>query len=189
MTFLKRNDRDLCLRVRLTRRTSNAEKNSNPKTVESVLQVDHDNDGAATLVSTLHQFIHRNIMMNATSTAAIVAAPTSSPTMAAASSCANYYSSSMLMNNDSDDDQEQNGSNSSSSSTATAAHKAANNTKTMMIISTAEAMNPSRRNTMEDRHIILAPGSWGAPDPDIAFLAVCDGHGGKSIQGLSYFFT
>jgi hypothetical protein len=56
--------------------------------------------------------------------------------------------------------------------------------KKAMIISTAEAMNPSRRNTMEDRHVILAPGSWGAPDPDMAFLAVCDGHGGINNGGV-----
>jgi hypothetical protein len=46
-------------------------------------------------------------------------------------------------------------------------------------VSTAEAMNPTRRNTMEDRYVIHAPGTWNAPDPDMAYLAVYDGHGGK----------
>jgi hypothetical protein len=103
------------------------------------------------------------MMMSAlkASTAANVAASTTSP---AAESCTKLPN----MKND----QQQ----SIDSNSATAAKAA---TMNHMIISTAEAMNPSRRNTMEDRHIILAPGSWGAPDLDMAFLAVCDGHGGR----------
>jgi serine/threonine protein phosphatase PrpC len=48
-----------------------------------------------------------------------------------------------------------------------------------LVISTAEAMNPSRRNTMEDRHVVHAPGTWKAPSPHMSYLAVYDGHGGK----------
>jgi hypothetical protein len=47
-----------------------------------------------------------------------------------------------------------------------------------LVISTAEAMNPSRRNTMEDRHVVHAPGTWKAPNPHMSYLAVYDGHGG-----------
>jgi hypothetical protein len=48
-----------------------------------------------------------------------------------------------------------------------------------MICSIYEAMNAGRRNTMEDVHVVCAPGTWGAPDKDMAYLAVYDGHGGK----------
>jgi hypothetical protein len=50
----------------------------------------------------------------------------------------------------------------------------------VMICSTFEAMNASRRNTMEDVHVVCAPGTWGAPDKDMAYLAVYDGHGGEN---------
>jgi hypothetical protein len=49
----------------------------------------------------------------------------------------------------------------------------------LMICSIYEAMNAGRRNTMEDVHVVCAPGTWGAPDKDMAYLAVYDGHGGK----------
>ncbi len=47
-----------------------------------------------------------------------------------------------------------------------------------MLVSTAEEMNPSRRSTMEDCHVTLAPGSWNCPDPDMGYVGVYDGHGG-----------
>lgn len=49
----------------------------------------------------------------------------------------------------------------------------------LMVCSIYEAMNAGRRNTMEDVHVVCAPGTWGAPDKDMAYLAVYDGHGGK----------
>lgn len=49
-----------------------------------------------------------------------------------------------------------------------------------VIIGKAEAMNPTWRATMEDVSVTHAPGSWGAPDPDVAFFGLYDGHGGKS---------
>jgi serine/threonine protein phosphatase PrpC len=60
-----------------------------------------------------------------------------------------------------------------------------------LTVSTAEAMNPTRRNTMEDRYVIHAPGTWNAPDPDMAYLAVYDGHGGRDMvdfleHGMAY---
>lgn len=48
-----------------------------------------------------------------------------------------------------------------------------------MIVSVAEEMNPTRRNTMEDVHVVHAPGSWDAPDCTATFLSVMDGHGGR----------
>ena len=48
-----------------------------------------------------------------------------------------------------------------------------------MIVSVAEEMNPTRRNTMEDVHVIHYPGSWSAPDCTATFLSVMDGHGGR----------
>ncbi|KAL3766211.1 hypothetical protein ACHAW5_002557 [Stephanodiscus triporus] len=50
-----------------------------------------------------------------------------------------------------------------------------------MIVSVAEEMNPTRRNTMEDAHVVRRPGSWGAPDPRASFVSVMDGHGGRRI--------
>jgi hypothetical protein len=49
----------------------------------------------------------------------------------------------------------------------------------LMICSIYEAMNAGRRNTMEDVHVVCAPGTWGAPDKNMAYLAVYDGHGGE----------
>ena len=59
----------------------------------------------------------------------------------------------------------------------------------LMICSIYEAMNAGRRNTMEDVHVVCAPGTWGAPDKDMAYLAVYDGHGGKRelLSNLFYF--
>jgi hypothetical protein len=42
----------------------------------------------------------------------------------------------------------------------------------------AEAMNPAWRATMEDVSVIHAPSTWGAPDTDLAFFGLYDGHGG-----------
>ena len=50
-----------------------------------------------------------------------------------------------------------------------------------MIVSVAEEMNPLRRNTMEDVHVVAGPGSWSAPSPHATFLGVYDGHGGRLI--------
>lgn len=50
-----------------------------------------------------------------------------------------------------------------------------------MLTSTAEEMNPTRRNTMEDVHVIHPSGTWGAPNPLASFIGVYDGHGGRLI--------
>ena len=50
-----------------------------------------------------------------------------------------------------------------------------------MILSMAEEMNPTRRNTMEDAHVAHEPGTWDAPDGRATFLAVYDGHGGRDM--------
>ena len=42
-----------------------------------------------------------------------------------------------------------------------------------MIVSVCEEMNPIRRNTMEDVHVVNEPGSWGAPN-DATFLGEYD---------------
>ena len=52
-----------------------------------------------------------------------------------------------------------------------------------MIVSTFEAMNASRRNTMEDVYIVHPPGTWGY-GKDVAYLAVYDGHGGKTLINM-----
>ncbi len=49
-------------------------------------------------------------------------------------------------------------------------------------ISTAEAMNPSRRNTMEDVHVAHPPGEWGCNDKEMTFVGVYDGHGGTIVN-------
>ena len=48
-------------------------------------------------------------------------------------------------------------------------------------ISVAEAMNASRRSTMEDAYSILRPGTWNEQVPDTTFLAIYDGHGGRDM--------
>lgn len=50
-----------------------------------------------------------------------------------------------------------------------------------MIVSIAEEMNPTRRNTMEDVHEFHGPATWNCPDDNATFIAVYDGHGGRSI--------
>ena len=47
-----------------------------------------------------------------------------------------------------------------------------------LIVSKAEAMNPSRRNTMEDACVTHFPGTWNCNDPELAYFGVYDGHGG-----------
>jgi serine/threonine protein phosphatase PrpC len=49
------------------------------------------------------------------------------------------------------------------------------------LISTAEAMNPRRRSTMEDCHTILRPGGWDTPIPNLTFMGLYDGHGGRDM--------
>ena len=48
-----------------------------------------------------------------------------------------------------------------------------------LTISKAEAMNPSRRSTMEDVHVTYLPGEWGCNDDEMSFIGVYDGHGGR----------
>jgi serine/threonine protein phosphatase PrpC len=59
------------------------------------------------------------------------------------------------------------------------------------LVSTCEEMNPSKRSSFEDCSIYAPAGSWNAPDANMAFLSVVDGHGGRSIveyleDGLLY---
>ena len=54
-------------------------------------------------------------------------------------------------------------------------------TMTVISISVGEEMNPSRRNTMEDSHVIHGPGTWKSPDPNMTYFAVHDGHGGERV--------
>jgi serine/threonine protein phosphatase PrpC len=49
---------------------------------------------------------------------------------------------------------------------------------TALSISVGEEMNPTRRNTMEDSHVVLGPGTWKSPDPNMTYISVHDGHGG-----------
>lgn len=48
-----------------------------------------------------------------------------------------------------------------------------------ILVSSHEEMNPSRRSSMEDCSVYAAPGTWDAPDEDMAYLGIYDGHGGK----------
>lgn len=48
-----------------------------------------------------------------------------------------------------------------------------------MLVSIAEEMNPTRRNTQEDVHVVHGAGSWGAPNVNATFIGVMDGHGGR----------
>ena len=54
-----------------------------------------------------------------------------------------------------------------------------------MIVSTAEEMNPMRRCTMEDVHIVHPENTWNCKDPNMAFLGIVDGHGGTFIVLMS----
>jgi protein phosphatase len=59
-----------------------------------------------------------------------------------------------------------------------------------MIVSTFEEMNPKRRDTMEDCHVVHAPGMWRAADPSLAYFGVYDGHGGREmVEYLEYFLA
>ena len=51
--------------------------------------------------------------------------------------------------------------------------------KAKMRISTAEQMNPTRRNTMEDCHIYHQPNTPGLWEHPSTFIGVYDGHGGR----------
>jgi len=53
-----------------------------------------------------------------------------------------------------------------------------------VLVSTHEEMNPSRRASMEDCTVYSAPGTWGAPDEDMAYLGIYDGHGGELTPDL-----
>jgi serine/threonine protein phosphatase PrpC len=48
-----------------------------------------------------------------------------------------------------------------------------------MVFSVAEEMNPLRRSTMEDIHVILPEGSWELNE--FTYLAIYDGHGGRDM--------
>lgn len=52
----------------------------------------------------------------------------------------------------------------------------------MVIFSQAEAMNPSKRNTMEDVCVIHNPGEWESSR--YSFVGVYDGHGGAFVLSL-----
>jgi serine/threonine protein phosphatase PrpC len=59
-----------------------------------------------------------------------------------------------------------------------------------MIVSTFEEMNPNRRDTMEDCHVVHAPATWRAVDPTLAYFGVYDGHGGREmVDYLEYFLA
>ena len=59
-----------------------------------------------------------------------------------------------------------------------------------MTVSTYEEMNPRRRSTMEDCHVVCAPGTWRAPDPGLAYLGIYDGHGGREmVEYLESFLS
>jgi serine/threonine protein phosphatase PrpC len=49
------------------------------------------------------------------------------------------------------------------------------------LVSTCEEMNPARRCAFEDCAVYAAAGTWDAPDPNMAFLCICDGHGGRQM--------
>ena len=59
------------------------------------------------------------------------------------------------------------------------------------LVSTCEEMNPSKRSSFEDCSMYAPSGTWNAPDENMAFLAIADGHGGRDIvefleDGLLY---
>jgi hypothetical protein len=53
-----------------------------------------------------------------------------------------------------------------------------------LIFSKAEEMNPSRRTTMEDQYVIHQAGHWNAPDPNMIYVGVYDGHGGRYLSNF-----
>jgi serine/threonine protein phosphatase PrpC len=55
-----------------------------------------------------------------------------------------------------------------------------------MIISQSEAMNPTKRATMEDVCVVCKPGEWGAPDKDMSYIGVYDGHGGETSAKIFF---
>lgn len=61
----------------------------------------------------------------------------------------------------------------------------------IVLVSTCEEMNPTRRSTFEDCAVYAPAGTWNVPDPNMAFCCVCDGHGGRQMveyleSGLQY---
>lgn len=54
-------------------------------------------------------------------------------------------------------------------------------TNNNMIVSIADEMNATRRNTMEDVHVFHGPGTWNCPNDNATFIGVYDGHGGRLI--------
>lgn len=58
-----------------------------------------------------------------------------------------------------------------------------------MIISTFEEMNPKRRSTMEDCHVVHAAGTWKGPE-DLHYFGLYDGHGGRDmVEYLEQFLS
>lgn len=55
--------------------------------------------------------------------------------------------------------------------------KSTNDADENLVISVAEAMNPSRRPNMEDAVVFHRSGEWDGP-PGTSYLAIYDGHGG-----------
>ena len=49
------------------------------------------------------------------------------------------------------------------------------------LVSTCEEMNPQRRCSFEDCAVYAPANTWDAPDPNMAFLCICDGHGGRQM--------
>eukprot|EP00934_Nitzschia_sp_Nitz4_P004749 Nitzschia sp. Nitz4//scaffold328_size19456//7898//9144//NITZ4_008720-RA/size19456-processed-gene-0.21-mRNA-1//-1//CDS//3329547971//4739//frame0 len=60
-----------------------------------------------------------------------------------------------------------------------------------ILVAHCEEMNPSKRSSMEDCSVYSPPGTWEAPDPEMAYLGIYDGHGGRDMveyleHGLSF---
>ena len=49
-----------------------------------------------------------------------------------------------------------------------------------LVVSYAEAMNPTRRANMEDVHVIKQSGEWDGPE-GMAYIGIYDGHGGRDM--------
>jgi serine/threonine protein phosphatase PrpC len=56
-----------------------------------------------------------------------------------------------------------------------------------MIVSSAEEMNPSRRATMEDCFVYFDAGEWNCNNPNLVYLGIYDGHGGR--ETVDYLST